>query len=266
MATSFVTMIMAGGVGSRMGSKDKHKVCFEVLGVPVINRALETYNLCGASLNLIVVGTMAEKVMSTVNQRFPGTAFAFQEKQLGTGDATRKGAEILERMRFDGDVLVVAGDKLIEPNIIRGLLKEHQKSGADVTIATTKRESGSSAGLVLKNRRGAIQKIIETSEVHRLSAIADLDHALQLLWTSLEDFDGSYDHLLAELPAEEQQRATRFRIDAARHRFVLGRTVLRRHLSTSLGMDPKALAFSTSDRGKPHLAFSDIDDRSATSR
>jgi len=25
-------------------------------------------------------------------------------------------------------------------------------------------------------------------------------------------------------------------------------------------MDPKALAFSTSDRGKPHLAFSDIDD------
>ena len=87
-----------------------------------------------------------------------------------------------------------------------------------------------------------------------------IDHALQLLWTSLEDFDGSYDHLLAELPAEEQQRATRFRIDAARHRFVLGRTVLRRHLSTSLGMDPKALAFSTSDRGKPHLASSDIDD------
>ena len=181
MATPFVTMIMAGGVGSRMGSKEKHKVCFEVLGVPVINRALETYNLCGSSLNLIVVGTMAERVMSTVNQRFPGTAFAFQEKQLGTGDATRKGAEILERMRFDGDVLVVAGDKLIEPNIIRGLLKKHQKTGSDVTIATTKRQQDSSAGIVLKNRRGAIQKIIETSEVRRLSAIADIARQFELV-------------------------------------------------------------------------------------
>ena len=86
------------------------------------------------------------------------------------------------------------------------------------------------------------------------------DHALRLLWTSLEDFDGRYDHLLAELPAEEQKRATRFRIDAARHRFVLARTVLRRHLSKSLGTNPKTLAFSTGGRGKPHLASSDIDD------
>ena len=118
MKRSFVSVVLAGGKGTRMGSSDKHKVCFEVLGVPVIIRALETYNLCGSMLNIVVVGMTAEGVMATVNPRFPGTVYAFQEKPLGTGNAARKAAEILERMRFDGDVLVVAGDKVIDPRAI----------------------------------------------------------------------------------------------------------------------------------------------------
>src|SRR5947207_869782 len=98
MKTSFVTVVLAGGKGTRMGSSDKHKVCFEVLGIPVIIRALETYNLCGSMLNIVVVGMTAEGVMATVNPRFPCTVYAFQEKPLGTGNAARKAAEILERM------------------------------------------------------------------------------------------------------------------------------------------------------------------------
>src|SRR5512139_1233323 len=137
MNRPFVTIILAGGRGTRMGSSDKHKVCFEVLGVPVIVRALETYNLCGSRLNVIVVGSMPESVMATVNSRFPGTAYAFQARPLGTGDAARKGAEVLERMRFEGTVMLVAGDKVIAPKVIRDLLAVHERSKADVTLATT---------------------------------------------------------------------------------------------------------------------------------
>lgn len=162
-----------------MGSSDKHKVCFEVLGLPVIVRALETYNLCSSMLNVVVVGMLAETVMATVNQRFPGTAYAFQEKPRGTGDAARKGAEILERMRFDGDVLVVAGDKVIEPRVIHRLLATHQKSGADVTLVTAKRPVGSSAGILLKSPHGNIVGILEESERQRLVALARLNEALQ---------------------------------------------------------------------------------------
>src|SRR5512135_836864 len=143
MSRPFVTVILAGGKGTRMGSSDKHKVCFEVLGVPVIIRALETYNLCGAMLNVIVVGSMAESVMLTVSRRFPGTPYAFQDQARGTGDAARKGAELLERMRFDGDVLVVAGDKVIDPKVIRQLLTAHEQNRADVTLATAKRQPNS---------------------------------------------------------------------------------------------------------------------------
>ena len=162
-----------------MGTSDKHKVCFEVLGIPVIIRALETYNLCGAMLNVVVVGSMAESVMATVNRRFPGTPYAFQDTPLGTGDAARKGAELLERMRFDGHVLVVAGDKVIAPKVIRQLLAAHEQSGADVTLATAKRPSNSSAGILLKSPRGNIVGILEEAERRRLVALAQINEAFR---------------------------------------------------------------------------------------
>ena len=162
-----------------MGTSDKHKVCFEVLGVPVIIRALETYNLCGAMLNVVVVGSMAESVMATVTRRFPGTPYAFQDKPHGTGDAARKGAELLERMRFDGNVLVVAGDKVIDPKVVRQLLAAHEQSGADVTLATARRPSNSSAGILLKSPRGNIVGILEEAERRRLVALAKVSEAFR---------------------------------------------------------------------------------------
>ncbi len=179
MKRSFVTIVLAGGKGTRMGSSDKHKVCFEVLGTPVIIRALETYNLCGAMANVVVVGMMSESVMATVNQRFPGTIYAFQERPLGTGNAARKAAEILERMRFDGDVLVIAGDKVMDPRVLRRLLATHERGRADVTLATAKRPANSSAGFVIQNARGNIAGIVEESERRRLLALAEINAALQ---------------------------------------------------------------------------------------
>ncbi|HWQ92114.1 MAG TPA: galactokinase family protein, partial [Clostridia bacterium] len=169
--TGFATIILAGGKGTRMGSSDKHKVCFEVLGVPVIIRALETYNLCGAAVNIVVVGMMAESVMGTVSRRFPATAYAFQDQPLGTGDAARKGSEILERAGFAGNVLVVAGDKVIDPRVLQKLLTAHERAGADATLATMKRPAKSSAGILLRNGRGNIVGILEEAERQRLEAL-----------------------------------------------------------------------------------------------
>lgn len=177
MSRPFATIILAGGKGTRMGTSARHKVCFEVLGVPVIVRALETYNLCGATFNVVVVGMRAESVMATVGRRFPGTAFAFQDEPLGTGDAARRGAEILERMRFAGDVLVVAGDKVIDPHVVRRLLAAHVRSGADVTLATAKRPADSTAGIVLKSARGNIVGILEEAERQRLAGLATINMA-----------------------------------------------------------------------------------------
>jgi len=76
----------------------------------------------------------------------------------------------------------------------------------------------------------------------------------------LEDFNGSYDHLLAELPEEDHERAERIQIAAARHRFVLARSILRRSLGALIGTDPRNLVFSTGERGKPFLSVPQLDD------
>jgi N-acetylgalactosamine kinase len=161
-----------------MGSSDRHKVCFELLGVPVIIRALETYNLCGSMLNVVVVGMMAESVMSTVSRRFPSTAYAFQDQPRGTGDAARKGAEILERLQFEQDVLVVAGDKVIDPRALKKLLQAHWQSGADVTLATARRPVNSSGGILLMSRQGRLLGILEETERRRLAALEAINQAL----------------------------------------------------------------------------------------
>ena len=204
MKRPFVTIILAGGKGTRMGSSDKHKVCFDVLGVPVIIRALETYNLCGSVVNVVVIGAMAESVMATVNQRFPGTPYAFQEKPQGTGDAARKGAEILDRMRFDGDVLVVAGDKVIDPRVIRRMLATHAQSGADVTLATAKRPPNSSTGILLKSARGGILGILEEAERRRLVALAKINDAFGRQDRLARE---AMDRILAEVCGEKGARA-----------------------------------------------------------
>ncbi|HWH72483.1 MAG TPA: NTP transferase domain-containing protein, partial [Candidatus Sulfotelmatobacter sp.] len=177
MSELLATVVLAGGKGTRMGSSDKHKACFEVQGVPVILRALETYQHCGAQLNVVVVGMLAESVKTTVNRRFPQTIYAFQDQPLGTGDAARKGAEILQRMQFEGNVLVVAGDKVIAPHVIRYLLTTHERRGADLTLATAKRPPQSSSGSLIKTAPGTILGILEEPERQRLLALASIQGA-----------------------------------------------------------------------------------------
>ena len=61
-----------------MRSRDRHKVCFEVAGVPAIVRAIESYNLLGVVQNVVVVGEMAGQVVETVGRRFDNVVFAYQ--------------------------------------------------------------------------------------------------------------------------------------------------------------------------------------------
>src|SRR4051812_24787933 len=71
------TIILAGGKGSRMRSRDRHKVCFEVDGVPAIVRAIDAYNLLGVVQNVVVVGEMAGQVVETVGRRFRNVVFVY---------------------------------------------------------------------------------------------------------------------------------------------------------------------------------------------
>src|SRR3954451_4582203 len=95
LAEPLYSIILAGGKGSRMRSRDRHKVCFEVAGVPAIVRAIDAYNRLGVVQNVVVVGEMAGQVVETVGRRFGNVVFAYQARALGTGDAARCGLQAL---------------------------------------------------------------------------------------------------------------------------------------------------------------------------
>ena len=55
------------------------------------------------------------------------------------------------------------------------------------------------------------------------------------------------------LAADERERASRFRFDVHRRRYIVGRGALRRLLGAYVGADPAALCFGYGPRGKPFL-------------
>ena len=78
-------------------------------------------------------------------------------------------------------------------------------------------------------------------------------------WTTVADFGDRFGGLVENLPGDERERAERFRVEGARRRFVLARTLLRSELSQRVGGAPDALVFGVGPHGKPHLVTPALD-------
>jgi N-acetylgalactosamine kinase len=161
------SIVLAGGRGRRMRSRDKHKVCFEIAGVPAIVRALDAYNRLGVTQNVVVVGgELAGQVVETVGRRFSNIIFAYQPEARGTGDAARCGLQALASATLEARILLVAGDKLIESATLARLLEHFDRTAADLAILASPREiAASSAGRILFRADGSPLAIVELADI-----------------------------------------------------------------------------------------------------
>lgn len=144
------------------------KVCFSIAGKPAVIHMLERLTDQGYSPNILVVGHLAGQVVDVVGPAFPGTVFAFQTELLGTGHAAKQGALVLQEAGFDGGVLVVAGDKVIEPRALEKLRDAFDSSGADMALLVAPKERWPNAGRIVTDDAGRVLRCIER---------ADLEHA-----------------------------------------------------------------------------------------
>ena len=76
---------------------------------------------------------------------------------------------------------------------------------------------------------------------------------VKLWWTSVQGSESLVESLQALLDEDELQRAARFRVEAARRRFVTARAMLRLILARSTGIPPEQLTFAFGEHGKPRL-------------
>ena len=168
------SIILAGGSGTRMGAADRHKVCFDIDGRPAIVRSLDTYTAAGICPNIIVVGALAGQVMETLSRARHDAIYAYQADQRGTGHAAKQGARLLEQIGYNGLVLVVAGDVMVQPVALQKLLKEFESSSCDLALMAGRREHAPTAGRVVTDEAGNALTIVEVRDIgqrHALSAV-----------------------------------------------------------------------------------------------
>src|SRR5579872_891604 len=183
------SIVLAAGKGRRMRNQVLHKVCFQIVGIPAIHRALDAYNRIGVIRNAIVVGELAGQVVETVGKKFHNVVFAYQPDALGTGDAARCGLAALSEVDPDARLLIVAGDKLIDNAALTRLVDRCDETNADLGVLVSPAAwGGESAGRVLFNQANRPLAIIEAADVKLRACRSELYQFLQESRTTIETF------------------------------------------------------------------------------
>ena len=180
IAEQTIVVILAAGKGTRMGSEDKAKVCFEINGTPAINRIIEVFKKNRFEKFLIVVGSMVEQVLKTVGQAYPQVMFVYQSPQLGTGHAARIAADAIKKIEHTGYVLLTLGDKYIQPAAVKMLVEGYVRNQADLALLTTPRTkmAEASSGRVFLDETGQAVDIIEHLDLARQAIVDELQAQL----------------------------------------------------------------------------------------
>ena len=167
MMNELVCVILAGGQGKRMASADLHKVCFPIVGKPAIVRAIDTYKAAGLRRFLVVVGQKAAQVIATVSRVHPDVSFVCQLEPRGTGHAAAVAADALAAQAYRGAAMIVMGDRVTRPEVVRKLLDRFEQRQPDVLLATLSKADHPTSGRVLTDSHGRALAIVEVPDIAR---------------------------------------------------------------------------------------------------
>jgi len=180
-STPLVSVILAAGRGTRMRSAVRPKVCHPLRGRAVIARAISLYSKMEIESHIIVVGEGAEHVMREAASISDCVLCCLQPDPLGTGNAARIAVRALAATGYSGDVLIVAGDKILTAAALEKLLDRFYSSRADLAFLVAGEEDFPSAGRVCYDQQGVPCAIFEKADlalaqlVRQLGAEADPD-------------------------------------------------------------------------------------------
>lgn len=155
------SIIMAGGKGTRINIANKHKTTFEIAGVPAITRLLDSLADVNIIFNVIVVGAFSEQLMGVIAQTKYSPMYTFQPVQKGTGNAAKIGIHALQQSGFNGDVVIVPGDAVINPAILQTLVDTYQSSQCDMAMLVMDKEYAPDFGHIIQDEDGKVLGSIE---------------------------------------------------------------------------------------------------------
>jgi bifunctional UDP-N-acetylglucosamine pyrophosphorylase/glucosamine-1-phosphate N-acetyltransferase len=153
-------VILAAGQGKRMKS-DLPKVLQPLAGVPLLGHVVSRSRSLEPSSIHVVYGHGGDAVRATVTDT--DLEWSLQAEQLGTGHAV---AQAMPNVSDDELVLVLYGDvPLIRPETLRALIAA---AGAKaMSLLTVLLDNPAGYGRIVRNARGAIQKIVEQKDASK---------------------------------------------------------------------------------------------------
>lgn len=160
-------IILCGGKGTRMQSETKHKVCFEIDGVPAILRSLGNLEEAGINRFIVVVGALSGQVIECIGGKYPDAAFIYQKEQKGTGDAANKGYKFVEKFDVDGPVIITMGDKITDTAFIKRAVQKFHDTNADLLVSAQPRETNPHGGRIVLDGAGKPVGIREELDTKR---------------------------------------------------------------------------------------------------
>ena len=162
MGKKNIAIILAAGKGSRMNSsipKPLHKIA----GKTIIEHILYNINDAGYDDSVIVLNKENEGFFSFLKTNNTDLTFAFQNDQLGTGDAVKAGVKDLDLSEVE-NVLVVFGDTpLLSTETLKDLLNFNDQS--DITVLGFKTSDPGRYGRLLVSDNKLL-KIVEALDAN----------------------------------------------------------------------------------------------------
>jgi len=169
-----VGIVLAAGQGTRMKS-DLAKVLHPMAGEPLLAHVLRALRDAGVTRVLVVIGHQRERVQ----QAFAGAPleWVIQAEQRGTGHAIQMAQDALAG--FAGTLLVVVGDTpLLRGATLSALLERHHRSGAAVTVLSTRVPDPSGYGRIVREPDGRVRIVEERDATPEQKAIDEINSAI----------------------------------------------------------------------------------------
>jgi bifunctional UDP-N-acetylglucosamine pyrophosphorylase/glucosamine-1-phosphate N-acetyltransferase len=156
-------VILAAGRGTRMRSSQP-KLMHDLCGRPLLHWPIAAAREAGAARIVVVVSGE-----SPLDDALPGDVVsAMQASANGTGGAVLAAGSQIDP---DASVIVLNGDvPLVGAGLLRDLAAEHERSGAAATMVTLELADPSGYGRVVRDRTGAVERVVETKNSGEASA------------------------------------------------------------------------------------------------
>ena len=157
MTQKLATVIMAGGLGTRMRSETP-KHLHPLLGRRIVDWVIDAARSLDPERLVVVASPETEDAIAAKD-----LTVAVQPDARGTADAVAAARPALDG--FDGDVLVLSGDSpLLTPELLEGLVSSHREHGAAATVLTFEPERQLPYGRIVRDGDGHVEAIVEEGD------------------------------------------------------------------------------------------------------